>query len=89
MIGEPPSDKGTSQARSICVFPARPIGKRGALGTVLGVTGEEGTLSIELAFISFVAYTVNVYGKPFARPGTVVDSPDTVIDMPSGVETTV
>ncbi len=55
MIGDPPSDIGASQESCTCAFPAVPTGRRGALGTVLGVTGEEGTLSTEFAGMLFVA----------------------------------
>ena len=88
MIGEPPSNAGAVQETWACAFPAIAKGLSGAVGTVLGVTAEEAKLDTEIP-MAFVAITVNVYKVPFERPGTVVDSPEVVIDILPGIDVTV
>ena len=88
MIADPPSNTGKSHKTWASPFPAIAKGLSGALGTVEGVTGEEGVLNIESP-MAFVANTVNVYCVPFTRVENVAESWGVVIDIFPGLDVTV
>ena len=60
----------------------------GAPGTVLGVTEFDGADAGPVPPV-FVAVTVNVYGVPFVKPGTVIGLPMPLTCIPPGLDVTV
>ena len=70
VIGSPPVDAGAIHETRALALPRVATTEVGLPGTVAGVTGAEGSEAGPVPS-AFVARTVNVYGVPFARPGTV------------------
>ena len=85
MIGLPPSDAGGEKDIIAWALPAVEVPITGASGTVIGVTEFVATDG-EPVPTSFVAVTVKVYGVPFVRPVTLMESPVEVAEMLPGFE---
>ena len=68
---------GAAHVTTACAFPACAETSVGAPGRPKGVTAVAALLSAPSP-TAFVAYTLNVYAVPFARPVTVADVPFTL-----------
>ena len=76
MTTDPPFDEGAAKETVACAFPAIAFTAVGAPGIVM-TTGATGVTALEATDTDpvpaeFVAFTVNVYDVPFARPVTVI-----------------